>query len=41
MNYIEINKIINKMIKEVKIVGIEVEVQSLRNGLVIDKKPKK
>ena len=37
MNYLEINKIINKMIDNTKIIMVDLKVARLKSGLLIDK----
>ena len=40
MNYIEISKIISKMINNTRVVSTNLEVARLKDGLTIDKKGK-
>jgi len=37
MNFLEINKIFNKMIDNTRISMIEINLNALKNGLIIDK----
>jgi hypothetical protein len=38
MNFIEINKIFNKMVNNAKVIEMDYYVSLLKNGLIIDKK---
>lgn len=38
MNFLEINKILNKMIDNTRVGGIDLNVSIIKKGLIIDKK---
>lgn len=38
MNFLEVNKVLNKMINNTRVGAIDLNVSIIKNGLIIDKK---